>query len=67
LRTRLSLGSTLKKDGQHSNGLDAASAAHEVGHESASQFNREYQRILGQLPMRDIKARQLAGVLGAAV
>jgi AraC-like DNA-binding protein len=42
-------------------GLDAASAAFEVGYESASQFNREYGRLFGQPPMRDIKARLLAG------
>ena len=42
-------------------GMDAASAAFEVGYESASQFNREYSRFFGQPPMRDIKARQLAG------
>jgi AraC-like DNA-binding protein len=41
-------------------GLDAASAAFEVGYESASQFNREYSRFFGQPPMRDIKARRLA-------
>jgi AraC-like DNA-binding protein len=41
-------------------GLDAASAAFEVGYESASQFNREYRRFFGQPPMRDIKARRLA-------
>ena len=37
-------------------GLDAASAAFEVGYESASQFNREYSRLFGQPPMRDVKA-----------
>jgi len=42
-------------------GLDAASAAFEVGYESASQFNREYKRFFGQPPMRDINARRLAG------
>jgi len=42
-------------------GLDAASAAFEVGYESASQFNREYKRFFGQPPMRDVKARRLAG------
>ena len=42
-------------------GLDAASAAFEVGYESASQFNREYSRLFGQPPMRDIKAHRLAG------
>jgi AraC-like DNA-binding protein len=37
-------------------GMDATSAAYEVGYESVSQFNREYSRIFGQPPMRDIKA-----------
>jgi len=41
-------------------GLDAASAAFEVGYESPSQFNREYSRFFGQPPMRDIKARRFA-------
>ena len=41
-------------------GLDAASAAFEVGYESASQFNREYKRFFGQPPMRDIKARRFS-------
>lgn len=36
-------------------GLDAASAAYEVGYESASQFNREYSRYFGQPPMRDVR------------
>jgi AraC-like DNA-binding protein len=36
-------------------GMDAASAAFEVGYESASQFNREYSRFFGQPPMRDIR------------
>jgi len=40
-------------------GLDAASAAFEVGYESASQFNREYSRFFGQPPMRDIKTRRV--------
>jgi len=46
-------------------GLDAASAAFEVGYESASQFNREYSRFFGQPPMRDVKARWLAGTATA--
>ena len=41
-------------------GLDAASAAFEVGYESASQFSREYSRFFGESPMRDIKAQRLA-------
>src|ERR1700723_2369988 len=36
--------------------LDAASAAFEVGYESPSQFNREYRRFFGRLPIRDIRA-----------
>jgi AraC-like DNA-binding protein len=38
------------------NGRDAASAAFEVGYESATQFNREYSRFFGQPPMRDSRA-----------
>jgi AraC-like DNA-binding protein len=41
-------------------GLDAASAAFEVGYESASQFSREYRRFFGQPPMRDIKTHRRA-------
>jgi AraC-like DNA-binding protein len=37
-------------------GLDAASAAFEVGYESASQFSREYSRFFGQPPLRDVRA-----------
>lgn len=33
---------------------DAASAAYRVGYESASQFSREYARMFGAPPMRDI-------------
>src|SRR5580700_4231655 len=36
--------------------LDAASAAFEVGYESPSQFNREYKRVFGKPPMRDVQA-----------
>jgi AraC-like DNA-binding protein len=42
-------------------GLDAASAAYEVGYESASQFNREYSRFFGQPPMRDIRTLRSPG------
>jgi len=55
-------------------GLDAASAAYEVGYESPTQFNREYSRFFGQPPMRDIRAvlapgapkLELVRLLGAA-
>lgn len=35
-------------------GLDAASAAHRVGYESASQFSREYRRFFGAPPRTDM-------------
>ena len=38
------------------NGMDAASAAFEVGYESPTQFNREYSRFFGQPPIRDVRA-----------
>jgi AraC-like DNA-binding protein len=34
--------------------MDAASTAYRVGYESPSQFNREYARMFGAPPMRDI-------------
>jgi AraC-like DNA-binding protein len=37
-------------------GLDATTAAYEVGYESVSQFTREYSRFFGQPPVRDVKA-----------
>ena len=36
-------------------GIDATTAAYEVGYESPSQFSREYSRFFGQPPMRDMK------------
>lgn len=48
-------------------GLDATSAAYEVGYESVSQFSREYSRFFGQPPMRDIKLlRDNVAVIDAA-
>jgi len=44
-------------------GMDATSAAYEVGYESVSQFNREYSRFFGQPPMRDIKTLRDGKVL----
>jgi AraC-like DNA-binding protein len=43
-------------------GIDATSAAYEVGYESVSQFNREYSRFFGQPPIRDVKALRDAKV-----
>lgn len=36
------------------NGIDAASAGFQVGYESPSQFSREYSRLFGAPPKRDI-------------
>jgi AraC-like DNA-binding protein len=42
--------------------LDAATAAFQVGYESPSQFSREYSRVFGAPPLRDITyLRQMAG------
>jgi len=44
-------------------GLDATTAAYEVGYESISQFSREYSRCFGQPPIRDIRALKSNGGL----
>jgi AraC-like DNA-binding protein len=42
--------------------LDAATAAFQVGYESPSQFSREYRRVFGAPPLRDITSlRHMAG------
>ncbi len=43
---------------------DVASAAHRVGYESPSQFSREYSRLYGAPPLRDVE--QLRGAAGNA-
>jgi len=40
--------------------LDAGSAAGRVGYESASQFSREYNRLFGAPPQRDVTRMRLA-------
>lgn len=43
--------------------MDAATAAFNVGYESPSQFSREYNRMFGAPPLRDIsRLRQMASV-----
>jgi AraC-like DNA-binding protein len=45
--------------------LDATTAAFQVGYESSSQFSREYSRLFGAPPLRDItNLRQLAPIEG---
>ena len=39
--------------------LDASNASGRVGYESASQFSREYSRLFGAPPQRDIRRMRL--------
>lgn len=47
-------------------GMDAASAAFATGYESATQFNREYRRLFGQPPRKDVVSLQGAESLAFA-
>jgi AraC-like DNA-binding protein len=58
---RLQAARTLMLNG----GLDAASAAFEVGYESPTQFSREYSRFFGQPPIRDIRILREYGASAA--
>ncbi|UXI68963.1 AraC family transcriptional regulator [Tahibacter amnicola] len=42
-------------------GLEAASAAHRVGYESPSQFSREYRRMFGAPPRREVGQLRVSG------
>ncbi|HZR46729.1 MAG TPA: AraC family transcriptional regulator, partial [Candidatus Manganitrophaceae bacterium] len=44
--------------------LDAAGAAFQVGYESPSQFSREYSRLFGAPPLRDIMSLRLTADRG---
>ncbi|HRY16189.1 MAG: AraC family transcriptional regulator [Candidatus Competibacteraceae bacterium] len=44
--------------------LDAATAAFQVGYESPSQFSREYSRLFGAPPLRDISSLRRQAVVG---
>lgn len=48
-----------------SEAADAATAAFQVGYESATQFSREYRRMFGAPPMRHIKSIQQLNVVPA--
>lgn len=43
-------------------GLEAAAAAHRVGYESPSQFSREYRRLFGAPPRREIETMRGGGL-----
>jgi len=42
-------------------GIEAAAAGYRVGYESPSQFSREYRRLFGAPPKREVAARRTAG------
>lgn len=46
-------------------GIDAATAGFEVGYESPSQFNREYSRLFGLPPRRDVQSLRTAAKPGS--
>ena len=46
--------------------LDAATASFQVGYESPSQFSREYSRLFGAPPLRDIKSLNQTAVAEAS-
>ena len=46
--------------------VDAASAGYRVGYDSASQFSREYARLFGAPPLRDVARLKSGDLLAAA-
>jgi AraC-like DNA-binding protein len=46
-------------------GFDATSAGYRVGYNDVSHFNREYKRLFGEPPMRDVV--RLRGVVTESV
>ena len=50
--------------GEH---LDAANAGRRVGYDDASHFTREYKRLFGEPPMRDVQRLRAVATAGADV
>lgn len=46
---------------------DAATAGFSVGYEDASHFNRDYKRLFGEPPMRDVERWREAALAGAEI
>jgi len=46
-------------------GFDASSAGYRVGHNDVSHFTREYKRLFGEPPMRNVE--RLRGVTGVTM
>jgi len=49
-----------------SEAVDAATAGHRVGYESPSQFSREYSRLFGAPPSRDLQRLRQGGILASS-
>ena len=48
-------------------GLDAGSAGHRVGYGDVSQFTREYKRLFGAPPARDVERLREAAMESASL
>src|ERR1700720_1038552 len=46
---------------------EVGTAALDVGYESSTQFIREYRRLFGEAPLRNIKALRTTGLTSAAI
>ena len=46
---------------------EVGTAALDVGYESSTQFIREYRRLFGEAPLRNIKALRTSGLTSAAI
>ena len=46
--------------------IDVANAGFKVGYNDASHFNRDYKKLFGQSPMRDVESLREAGPLAVA-
>ncbi len=50
-----------------SEAIDAAAAGHRVGYESPSQFSREYSRLFGAPPSRDLRRLRQSGSVATSI
>jgi AraC-like DNA-binding protein len=46
---------------------EVGTAALDVGYESSTQFIREYRRLFGEAPLRNIKALRTTGLPSAVI
>lgn len=46
--------------------IDVANAGYQVGYNDASHFNRDYKKLFGKSPMRDVESLREAGPLAVA-